>query len=115
MRFEFRVDLYVHQVDEDKLSKQVSRLADLIVGQTKEIRTMAGELDLVKQEVIETQAKFDRVAAALTGLIQKLIDNQSDPAALQQIAADLDAAQGSVDDELAAAEAVLNPPAPPPV
>lgn len=88
---------------------------------------MAGELEAlqakvaeIQTEAVENQAKFDLVAGTLTALINRLIELQGQPQALLDMVAQLDAAkqaidtsQASVDDEVAAAQSVLNPVPPP--
>lgn len=117
MNLNIRVDVYHHQCGS---GDELQHIATLLAAMTEQFKTltegvekMAGELDAVAAEVAETTAKFDEVAQALTALIAKVTELRTDPVALQQFANDLDAAQNSVNDELAAAQAVLNPPAPP--
>ena len=106
-----------------KLKRRLDHLTDLIEVQTQEIHKMAGELEAlqakvaeIQTEATENQAKFDLVAATLTALITRLIELQCQPQALLDLVVSLEAArqaidssQSSVDDEVAAAQAVLNP------
>lgn len=123
---DFRIDVYLHQANETKIEQKLQFIGDTLSTLASQGAIMAGELQALQAKVAElttemadNQAKFDTVAATLTQLIAKLIELQGQPEALLALVAELDAAkqsadaaQASIDDELAAAQAVLNPPAP---
>jgi len=121
--FSLRIDVYVHQANETALQF----IADTVATLASQGAIMAGELQALQAKVAEmqveaadNQAKFDSVAGTLTALIAKLIELQGQPQALLDMVAALDStkqamdtSQASIDDEVAAAQAVLNPPVPP--
>jgi len=124
--FSLRIDVYVHQANETAIEQKLQFIGDTLSTLASQGAIMAGELQALQAKVDEmvaeaadNQAKFDSVAGTLTALIAKLIELQGQPQALLDMAALLDstkqamdASQSSIDDEVAAAQAVLNPPAP---
>jgi hypothetical protein len=62
----------------------------------KEMKTMAGELELLQQEVEETKAAADAAVAKIVELSAFIKANAYDPQALLDMAAKLDADQAAL-------------------
>lgn len=57
---------------------------------------MSAQLDALKAEVEETKTVAASAVTLLNGLSQQILDLKNDPAALEQLAADLDASNAAL-------------------
>ena len=93
----------------------LSRLDTIIANQNrlyKETVKMAGELDALKAQVIAIKGSTDSIVALVNGLSQFIKDNVDDPAALLDMAAQLDADNKEIADAVNA-NPLPTPPGPP--
>jgi len=82
--------IHVHKTDdgsEDMLSQILYKLNSI----NTKINQMANELQTLQQEVAENNTVMQSAIALLQGLKQRLDEAGTDPAALAQLSADLDA------------------------
>jgi len=69
---------------------------------------MSAELDRLTQEVQQNSSAVDSIITLVNGLAEQIRNSVNDPAALNQLADDLDAQQGRI-----SAAVTANTPAPP--
>ncbi len=84
MKLVFEVHHYHHTVDETAILAILGRLE-------KRIEKMATDLTRITSEVTEMSDAVDAGVALLTDLAQRIRDNSTDPAALEELADKLDA------------------------
>lgn len=90
-----------------RIERRVSALTSIVLAGED---AMSVAVDNLTREVQESRGVIDSAVALITGLADQIRDLKDDPAALEALAADLDAQQQT----LAGAVAAQNPPAPTP-
>jgi ABC-type transporter Mla subunit MlaD len=80
--------LHEHALQQKQAIEELAALTRRIL---RKVGKMAGELERVQTEVTEISGTIDSAVALLEKLAQLIRDNVTDPAALNQIADDLDA------------------------
>jgi hypothetical protein len=66
-------------------------LGDIQQGDDEEFAIVSQELDDIKREVQESKSVTEGAAALIQSLADRILENKDDPAALEQLAQDLDA------------------------
>jgi chromosome segregation ATPase len=93
------------QRSHEELNQKLEHLHELMHQIKERLIVMSAALDRLTQEVSETKDAVASVLALVQGLADQIRDNAEDPAALNKLADDLDAAQ----QEIAAAVAANTP------
>ena len=93
------------QRSHEELNQKLEHLHELMHQIKERLITMSAALDRLTQEVSETKDAVASVLALVQGLADQIRNNSDDPAALEKLADDLDAAQ----QEIAAAVAANTP------
>jgi len=104
LRSLFSLHLHLHSTSQPEVEQALALIAE-------EMGRMSAQLEALRQEVHENQQIGESAIALITGLAQQIRDNAEDPAALRQLAEDLDTQNASL---AAAVAANTTPPAPAP-
>jgi hypothetical protein len=103
----FRIDVH-HFLHLDGEEGRLSRIEEMLSALISQGKTMSVQLETLTQEVAEIGTVVDSAVVLINGLAAQIVALKDDPAALEALAAQLDAKAG----ELAAA-VTANTEAPP--
>jgi hypothetical protein len=76
---------------ERRQRRMMRLLGDIQQGDDEEFAIVSQELDDIKREVQESKTVTEGAAALIQSLADQILSNKDDPAALEQLARDLDA------------------------